>query len=43
MDRAELARCFRTQAKETHPDKGGDHKMFVKLKEAYECLLRRKA
>ena len=43
MDRAELARCFRIQAKETHPDKGGDHKTFVKLKEAYECLLTRKA
>jgi hypothetical protein len=42
MDRRELIRCYRRLAKETHPDRGGEKENFVRIKEAYECLLRRK-
>ena len=42
MDRHELTRCYRQLAKETHPDRGGDKETFVEIKDAYECLLRRK-
>ncbi len=42
MDRRDLIRCYRRLAKETHPDRGGVKGDFVKIKEAYECLLMRK-
>jgi hypothetical protein len=42
MGRRDLTRCYRKLAKETHPDRGGDKGDFVKIKEAYECLLVRK-
>jgi hypothetical protein len=42
MGRRDLIRCYRKLAKETHPDRGGDKGDFVKIKEAYECLLVRK-
>jgi hypothetical protein len=42
MDRHALTRCFRQRAKETHPDTGGDEVAFVEIREAYECLMRRK-
>jgi len=42
MRRQDLIRCYRRLAKETHPDRGGDEEHFVKIKEAYECLLTRK-
>ncbi len=42
MSRRELIRCYRRLAKETHPDRGGEKENFVRIKEAYECLLMRK-
>ena len=43
MDRHALIRHYRKQAKVVHPDKGGHKEAFVKITEAYECLLRLKA
>ena len=42
MDRGDLIQCFRRCAMETHPDRGGEKGRFIKIKEAYECLLRLK-
>jgi hypothetical protein len=42
MDRGDLTQCFRRLAMETNPDKGGEKGRFIKIKEAYECLLRLK-
>lgn len=42
LGRRDLARLYRQKAKEAHPDKGGDHETFVKIKDAYESLMRRK-
>jgi len=42
MNRRELAKCYRRKAKETHPDKGGKNEVFAQVKEAYECLVKRK-
>ena len=42
MDRHALTRHYRRLAKETHPDRGGDGEAFVRVKDAYECLLARK-
>jgi hypothetical protein len=39
MSREELGRCYRRRAKMIHPDQGGDHESFVRLAEAYQCLL----
>jgi len=39
MTRAELIRDYRRKAKESHPDHGGNHDAFVKLSEAFRCLL----
>ena len=39
MSRRELVRLFRQLAQQLHPDKGGDHKKFVKLTDAYHRLL----
>lgn len=41
MSKRELARLFRRRAKELHPDKGGDHRRFILLTEAYADLQRR--
>ncbi len=42
MDRDDLMRLYRERAKEAHPDKGGDHESFLKVKKAYESLLGKK-
>jgi hypothetical protein len=42
MSRRDLGRLYRRRAQELHPDKGGDHKGFVTLNEAYQRLLRTK-
>ena len=42
MDKSDLTKLFRQKAHELHPDKGGEHEMFVKLAEAYKELLRKK-
>ena len=39
MSRAELTRCYRKRAMETHPDRGGDQKEFVGIRRAFETLL----
>jgi hypothetical protein len=39
MTRQDLVRLFRRRAQRLHPDKGGDHKTFVRLTEAYHRLL----
>lgn len=38
----ELKNLFRKRAKQLHPDTGGDPEKFVRLKEAFETLLRRR-
>ncbi|UCD80649.1 MAG: J domain-containing protein [Desulfobacterales bacterium] len=40
MSRKELARLYRRKAQQLHPDKGGNHKKFIKLTEAYHALLK---
>lgn len=42
MTRRELIRHYRQCAKKAHPDKGGDHDAFVRMSDAYECLLAKK-
>jgi hypothetical protein len=42
MDRKDLARLYREEAKKAHPDSGGDHDAFVRMREAYESLCMRK-
>lgn len=42
MDHKDLMRLYREKAKEAHPDMGGDHEAFLKVKKAYEALLLRK-
>lgn len=39
MTRRDLVRLFRRLAQRFHPDKGGDHRAFVRLTEAYHRLL----
>lgn len=39
MTKKELIRHYRRRAKNVHPDRGGDHDSFVRMKEAYEVLL----
>jgi hypothetical protein len=43
MDKSDLTKLFRQKAHELHPDKGGEHELFVKLAEAYKELLRKKS
>ena len=39
-DEDEIKRAFRKRALEVHPDKnGGSHEEFIKVREAYECLI----
>ena len=40
LTKKELKKLFRRKAKELHPDAGGDHEQFVRLKEAFEELRR---
>lgn len=42
LSRVELVQFYRKRAFEAHPDTGGDHEAFVRIKEAYECLIRLK-
>ncbi len=42
MDSTAFTRLFRKQALKLHPDQGGSQKTFVKLKNIYEGLLKRK-
>ncbi len=43
MNRRTLSRLYRKKAREFHPDQGGDSQLFIKLTEAYQTLLKRKA
>jgi hypothetical protein len=38
-DEDEIRKAFRKKALETHPDRGGKKEDFVKVREAYECLI----
>ena len=42
MNRKELSRLYRRQARRLHPDAGGDSKAFIRLTRAYKSLLRRR-
>jgi len=42
LDKSDLTKLFRQKAHELHPDKGGEHELFVRLAEAYKELLRQK-
>jgi hypothetical protein len=42
MDRTQLTRHYRRQAKKLHPDRGGSHEEFIRMTEAYEVLLLKK-
>ena len=42
MNKKELSRLYRKRAKELHPDKGGNHELFVALNSSYAALLARK-
>ena len=35
----DIKNAFRQKARETHPDRGGSKEEFVKVREAYECLI----
>ena len=39
MERKELVRLYRRKAKELHPDRGGDQESFIRLSEAFTCLV----
>lgn len=41
LNQKDLTRLFRKQAKQLHPDRGGDHEDFIRLSTAYAALLRR--
>jgi hypothetical protein len=42
MSRREIVRLYRRKAQKLHPDKGGDHRQFVGLTEAYHELMKMK-
>ena len=42
MDEKALTSLFRKLALKLHPDKGGEHEKFIRLKDAYAYLMRRK-
>lgn len=42
MSRQELSRLYRQKAMQLHPDRGGDHELFIELTEIYNDLLRTK-
>jgi hypothetical protein len=39
MKSKELVRMYRRKAKELHPDKGGDKESFIRMGEAFACLM----
>lgn len=39
MNRSDVMRHYRAQAKKAHPDTGGDHEEFIRMSEAYQSLL----
>jgi len=43
MSRREFARAFRRRAMSMHPDKGGDHDVFVELLDMYKRIVRGKS
>ena len=42
MSKRGLIRIYRGMAQKLHPDKGGDHKKFIQLTEAYQAILNHK-
>ncbi|NPA94128.1 MAG: J domain-containing protein [Thermodesulfobacteria bacterium] len=42
MNEQEFVRYYRRRAQELHPDKGGDHDAFIRLKDAFEILIIKK-
>jgi hypothetical protein len=42
MSRQQLSRLYRQKAMQLHPDRGGDHDLFIELTEIYNNLLRTK-
>jgi len=42
MPREQLNRLYRKMAMRLHPDRGGDHDLFIELTEVYQDLLKRK-
>jgi hypothetical protein len=42
MNRKELVRLYRRKAKKLHPDKGGDKESFIRMAEAFACIIERK-
>ncbi len=42
LDKRELTSLYRKAAKKLHPDKGGDHELFIQLTEAYKQILENK-
>ena len=42
MSREQLTRLYRKKAMDLHPDRGGDHDLFIELTEVYESLQRMK-
>lgn len=42
MSGAQLSRLYRKKAMQLHPDRGGDHDLFIELTEVYESLRRMK-
>jgi hypothetical protein len=42
MSRQQLSRLYRQKAMQLHPDRGGDHELFIELTEIYNDLLRTK-
>ncbi len=39
MGKEEISRLFRRRARELHPDHGGDHEAFIRLRELFEELM----
>ncbi len=39
MGKEEISRLFRRRARELHPDQGGDHEAFIRLRELFEELM----
>jgi hypothetical protein len=42
MTRKDLVRLYRKRIQKLHPDKGGNHEIFIKLTRVYQCLLKTK-
>lgn len=37
--KSEIKKAYREKVLETHPDKGGSNEEFIKVQDAYECLI----